>query len=281
MLNLFSDIYNGQINLDAKNMAAFIDACNLLHLKATISCEKKLVFDTDSGSTSTIKIQPVITQIEQVVTSKQNRLDSIMAELDHDDIDDDIEEQNVEYHLKEETDMNESGQLLEVYEIANIEEAEIYEQEDEEMSEDQYELLNILPDEKEDISEGRRVVTKRFKTSPDSKGRNTAKQVDDATMTQAISEIFNSGLSFGAASDKFQIPKTLLWRRAKKLGYVKSERPKDSTRVQAIEAIKQGDSLISLSKRFNIPISTLHREKLKLYEKGQLPDNVNLRNRSR
>lgn len=49
----------------------------------------------------------------------------------------------------------------------------------------------------------------------------------------------------------------------------------------AIEAIKQGESLISLSKRFNIPISTLHREKLKLYEKGQLPENVNLKNRSR
>lgn len=261
-------------------MAAFIDACNLLHLKATISCEKKLVFDTDSGSTSTIKIQPIITQIEQV-TSKQTRLDSIMAELEQDDIEEDIEEQNVEYHLKEENDLNESGQLLEVYEIANIDEAEMYEPEDEEMSEDQYELLNILPDDKDDVSEVRR-ATKKFKQSPDSKARNsTTAKPDDVTLTQAITEIFNSGLSFGAASDKYHIPKTLLWRRAKKLGYEKGERPKDSTRVQAIEAIKQGDSLISLSKRFNIPISTLHREKLKLYEKGQLPDNVNLRNRSR
>lgn len=256
-------------------MGEFIDACNLLHLKATITCEKKLVFDTDTGSTSTIKIQPIVTQIDQI-PSKQNRLDSIMAELEQDDMEDEeIEEQNMEYHLKEESDINDSGQVLEVYEIANIDEGEMYEQEEEDMdNEDQYELLNVLPDDEPDDK-----TAKRFKTSPGA--RNTARNVDDTTMSQAISEIFSSGMSFGAASEKYHIPKTLLWRRARKLGYVKSERPKDSTRIQAIEAIKQGESLISLSKKFKIPISTLHREKLKLYEKGQLPENVNLRNRSR
>lgn len=262
-------------------MGSFIDACNLLHLKATIVCEKKLVFDSESGSTSTIKIQPLVTQIEQV-PSKQTRLDSIMAELEQDDMEDEVEEQNVEYHLqREETDMNDSGQVLEVYEIANIDEADIYDPEDDDMEEDdQYELLNILPDEKEGETEGPK--TRRMKTAAETRTRNnTARNVDDATMSQAISEIFNSGMSFGAASEKYKIPKTLLWRRARRLGYVKSERPKDSTRIQAIEAIKQGDSLISLSKKFKIPISTLHREKLKLYEKGQLPESVNLRNRSR
>jgi Mor family transcriptional regulator len=100
-------------------------------------------------------------------------------------------------------------------------------------------------------------------------------------MNEAIKEIFSNSSSFRCVSEKYQIPKTLLWRRAKKLGFVKGEKPKDSTRIQAIEAIKQGESLISLSKKFQIPISTLHREKLKLYEKGQLPENVNLKNRSR
>jgi transposase len=87
--------------------------------------------------------------------------------------------------------------------------------------------------------------------------------------------------SFRIVSDKYQIPKTLLWRRAKKYGYVKTEKQKDDIRIMAIESIKQGESLISLSKKFNIPISTLHREKIKLYEKGQLPETVLLKNRSR
>lgn len=87
--------------------------------------------------------------------------------------------------------------------------------------------------------------------------------------------------SFRIVSEKYQIPKTLLWRRAKKEGYIKSEKLKNPLRMLAIEEIKQGESLISLSKKYNIPISTLHREKLKLYEKGQLPESVNLKNRSR
>lgn len=95
----------------------------------------------------------------------------------------------------------------------------------------------------------------------------------------------------------------IIYLRAKKEGYVKGDRFKDTARLEAIEgkvkfvrflneigtffvffsvlAIKLGESLISLSKKFNIPISTLHREKLKLYEKGQLPENVNFKVRSR
>jgi len=67
---------------------------------------------------------------------------------------------------------------------------------------------------------------------------------------------FNFFLSFRTVSEKYQIPKTLLWRRAKKMGYVKGEKQKDSARVEAIEEIKRGESLISLSKKYNIPIST-------------------------
>lgn len=62
--------------------------------------------------------------------------------------------------------------------------------------------------------------------------------------------------SFRIVSEKYQIPKTLLWRRAKKEGYIKSEKLKNPLRMLAIEEIKQGESLISLSKKYNIPIST-------------------------
>lgn len=62
--------------------------------------------------------------------------------------------------------------------------------------------------------------------------------------------------SFRTVSEKYQIPKTLLWRRAKTMGYVKGEKQKDSARIEAIEEIKRGESLISLSKKYSIPIST-------------------------
>lgn len=40
------------------------------------------------------------------------------------------------------------------------------------------------------------------------------------------------------------------------MGYVKGEKQKDSARMDAIEEIKRGESLISLSKKYCIPIST-------------------------
>jgi hypothetical protein len=40
------------------------------------------------------------------------------------------------------------------------------------------------------------------------------------------------------------------------MGYVRGEKKKDSSRLDAIEEIKRGESLISLSKKYNIPIST-------------------------
>lgn len=137
-------------------------------------------------------------------------------------------------------------------------------------------------------------------TKPSKKSSQIPAGEDYFKVQLSISQSIIYPYSFRAVSEKYQVPKTLLWRRAKKLGYEKGEKQKDSTRILAIEAIKQGESLISLSKkyvcslkvnwvypltvlnhRFNIPISTLHREKLKLYEKGQLPENVNLKNRSR
>jgi hypothetical protein len=50
------------------------------------------------------------------------------------------------------------------------------------------------------------------------KQRTPAKNVDEDTMKKAISEIIANQNSFRTVSEKYQIPKTLLWRRAKKEG---------------------------------------------------------------
>lgn len=116
----------------------FIEACNLLQLKATISCERKLVFDKLQKSTNfTAKATST-----PVATEKKTNLDMLIEDLEQ-------EEENVEYHLKEE----DSGQILEVYEISNIEDGEMaYEtnEENEDMSEERYELLNVVSDTKDD-----------------------------------------------------------------------------------------------------------------------------------
>jgi hypothetical protein len=102
----------GTVSIDPKWMSDFIEACNLLQLKATISCERKLVFDSKPlpSATFSFKSQPVSSTPIQVQTKKSN-LDSLIAELEHE------EQENVEYSMKQEGEEM-GGQILEVYEIS-------------------------------------------------------------------------------------------------------------------------------------------------------------------
>jgi hypothetical protein len=104
-------IYMGTVSIDPKWMSDFIEACNLLQLKATISCERKLVFDSKPlpSATFSFKSQPVSSTPIQVQSKKSN-LDSLIAELEHE------EQENVEYMKQEGDEMG--GQILEVYEIS-------------------------------------------------------------------------------------------------------------------------------------------------------------------
>ncbi|CAG9811596.1 unnamed protein product [Chironomus riparius] len=276
-------IYIGYVSLETRLMGEFIEACNLLQLKANISCEKKLVFDSPVAATSeppsiTTMIEDFSTDIKYTTTT----------------------EDNTEYEMTQKTATGEQ-QILEVYEISNIEDTDIaYEDamDEDETVEEHFELVNVIPESetsptmavdtsneilkvKQDKKKKSVMESVELRSSKTSTPKLNSKNVDETIMQQAVNEILSNSSSFRLVSEKYNIPKTLLWRRAKKLGYVKTEKQKDDIRVMAIEAIKQGESLISLSKRYNIPISTLHREKLKLYEKGQLPENVNLKNRSR
>lgn len=89
-------------------MSDFIEACNLLHLKATISCERKLVFDSKPLPTATFSFKSQPATSTPVV--KQTNLDSLIADLEHE------ENENVEYLKQEGDEMG--GQILEVYEIS-------------------------------------------------------------------------------------------------------------------------------------------------------------------
>lgn len=242
----------------------FIDICNLLQLKATISCERKLVFDT---------VETVIVPEPSTSTENNNKLEGLVVECNLMD----VENQNI----KSKDSSIEDQSVMEIYEV-NIEGLDTFELEESE----HFELINVAkpqtstplrtPKRSKMINDG----SVYYELSPiDKKPRTTF--IDEDIFVQALDEIMNNTSSFRQVSEKYNIPKTILWRRAKKEGYIKGERPKDSNRLIAIEEIKKGDSLINLSKKFNIPISTLHRDKLKLYEDGNLPENVNLKNRSR
>lgn len=92
-----------------------------------------------------------------------------------------------------------------------------------------------------------------------------ASAIQDAT--NAV--VFNK-LSLQQAASQFGIAKTVLWRRLRQSDY-KPEDKSHAYREQAIKAIEEGEKLLNVSKMYNIPISTLHRDKVKLMEQGKLP----------
>lgn len=117
--------------------------------------------------------------------TKQASLDSLIADLEQDE--------NIEYRMKQDN-AEEAGQIVEVYEISNLEDAEIT-YEDEEMSESNYELMNVVTDGKSDdmVPENtKRARKEKNPIFPDMKPRTPAKLVDEDTMGKAIHEIMSN-----------------------------------------------------------------------------------------
>nr|CAD7571606.1 unnamed protein product [Timema californicum] len=107
------------------------------------------------------------------------------------------------------------------------------------------------------------------------------RQEHSGEIIKAAVQAVVDGASLQKASEKHKIPKTVLWRRVQKeLGrYGISHRrgagtrtpSRSEKRLAAIQALEQGDTLTTVSKQFQIPKTTLFREKTRLVEAGRLP----------
>ncbi|XP_023296605.2 uncharacterized protein LOC111679293 [Lucilia cuprina] len=95
----------------------------------------------------------------------------------------------------------------------------------------------------------------------------------------ASKAVINEGLSLQKAAIRYDISKTVLWRRVRKHPqYMKTAR-ENPIISKAYERLKSGESLKSISQDLDIPMSTLHRHKVRLSQTGQLPDFVTCKKR--
>lgn len=138
-------------------------------------------------------------------------------------------------------------------------------------------------------SRGRRSIGAR--TSKRSFGKHHQQQQEFVNLKQDIKDDINDaldlaaeavileGLSLQKAADRFDISKTVLWRRVRtNPAYMRNNRERPSL-SEAYERLKNGDSLKSISQDLRIPMSTLHRHKVRLSAQGRLPDFVACRRR--
>ncbi|XP_012259404.2 uncharacterized protein LOC105687991 [Athalia rosae] len=96
-------------------------------------------------------------------------------------------------------------------------------------------------------------------------------------MKAAINSVLE-GSSLQQASEMFSIPKTVLWRRIQKEGYQilgqRTEMRKSydaDKREAAVKALERGENLTKVSLQFQIPKTTLFRDKARLVDEGKLP----------
>ncbi|XP_017842518.1 uncharacterized protein LOC108599874 isoform X2 [Drosophila busckii] len=102
--------------------------------------------------------------------------------------------------------------------------------------------------------------------------------INDA-LDLAADAVLHEGLSLQKAADRYDISKTVLWRRVRSNpAYMRIKREKPSL-SEAYERLKNGDSLKSISQDLHIPMSTLHRHKVRLAAQGRLPEFVACRRR--
>ncbi|XP_012279259.1 uncharacterized protein LOC105699101 [Orussus abietinus] len=94
-------------------------------------------------------------------------------------------------------------------------------------------------------------------------------------MKAAINAVIG-GASLQNASEMFNIPKTVLWRRIQKEGYqiLRSEMKRSygsDKREAAVKALERGENLTKVALKFQIPKTTLFRDKARLVDEGKLP----------
>lgn len=102
-----------------------------------------------------------------------------------------------------------------------------------------------------------------------------------AKMQQAVSAVIDDGLSLTKAAERFMVPKTGVWRELRKsIQYHAPVKDLSATRLQAQTEILQGKSLTSISLKYGIPLTTVHRDKKRLSLEGKLPDSLKIKDRT-
>lgn len=95
----------------------------------------------------------------------------------------------------------------------------------------------------------------------------------------AVQAVVRDGMSLQKSAQKYSVAKTVLWRRVKKHPHYVKIHKENPIIETACEKLKAGESLKNISLELEIPMSTLHRHKVRLSMEGRLPDNVAFKKR--
>lgn len=102
-----------------------------------------------------------------------------------------------------------------------------------------------------------------------------------SALDQAVKCVMDERLSLKKASDRYNLPKTAIWRELRKYHqYQPPSKMVSQERQNAQNEILTGRSLTSISVKYGIPLTTLHRDKKRLSIEGKLPEFLRVRDRT-
>lgn len=111
--------------------------------------------------------------------------------------------------------------------------------------------------------------------------KQPAKFEQNIALEAACKAVVTEGLSLQKAAIKYDVSKTVLWRRVNKHPDYMKVHKENPVVSRAIERLKTGEPLKSISRDLDIPMSTLHRYKVRLLLSGDLPETVTCRRRDK
>lgn len=102
-----------------------------------------------------------------------------------------------------------------------------------------------------------------------------------SALDQAVRTVMEEQLSLKKAADRYNLPKTAIWRELKKYHqYQPPTKEPTQDRQNAQNEIILGKSLTSISLKYSIPLTTLHRDKKRLSLEGKLPEGYRVKDRT-
>uniref|UniRef100_A0A8D8A789 Protein tramtrack, alpha isoform n=1 Tax=Culex pipiens TaxID=7175 RepID=A0A8D8A789_CULPI len=276
MKQVLNFVYTGQVHMNGREMADFIEACQLFQLKG---------LSYKNGDINGIKISG-----SNIITPEQYEYEELQDAFAEEVPDDGVVESEVGLgetvvpeveNVAEKTAVVGDG-LNQYYEVQVMDMEELETSTSGQDIKPAMASFTVL-EQSEDLANQTHESDSSMNESGEGSAKKRLKNCEYGDrLEEAINSIVQGGVSFRTASIQYGIPKTVLWRKAVKVPNYKAERLElPSPRKEAIEALKSGEKLLNISKRFDIPLSTLHRDKLKLFSEGALPENVPLKQRDK
>ncbi|XP_063696068.1 uncharacterized protein LOC134827387 isoform X1 [Culicoides brevitarsis] len=246
-------IYTGETRLKEERFMEFVDVCNLLKLKSMANYEyvKYISFPEENATTS----EPA--DVENNYIENVTIIGNDYAEI--------VKSVTQEESVAEESEMLCDSNPLSDH--ANYEVIEVIEQQ---TTEDDSKVEHKL----EPGAKRKRVSTHLREGDPRYK----------ENLEAAMHEVIYNKVSFKTAAEKYQLSKTILWRLCQQSPeyQLQKDNPGNQELNQTIlDELTSGETLLGISRKYNIPVSTLHRRKTMLFEKGDLPESVRIKQRNR